>query len=380
MASSFHLFSIGGIRIGVHWSWFFVAVLLTWTFSAEIYTPEETGWDPNQRWIAGVATAVVFFAAVLLHELSHSLMARRLGMTVDSITLFIFGGSSNLRDEMKSAKTEFLVAVVGPLTSFALAGLLFIVYLALRDRSPFVDVGVGYLAAVNLVLGVFNLIPGFPLDGGRVLRSIIWGANHDLVKATFVVSRVGIGFAYLLIAGGFLLLFADAWIGGIWWIMIGFFLRGASEASYTQLVVRRATSGVTAGDIVDRTFKAVEPAMTLRELVDQEIFRHSLRAFPVFGGGRFLGLVTLSDVKRFEREQWAATTVYQAMTPIDKLATVGIRAPIEEILQLLGTRDVNQVPVVSGQDLVGFVTRGHVMNVIQVRTELGAEEAGPGSV
>jgi Zn-dependent protease/CBS domain-containing protein len=378
MRSSVHLVTIGGIKVGVHWSWFFIFLLLTWTFSAEIYTPEETGWGDTQRWVAGTATAVIFFLAVLLHELSHSFMARRLGMAVDSITLFVFGGVSNLAGEMKNAKTEFLVAVVGPLTSFAIAGVLFGVYFAARDRSPFVDLGIGYLAFVNVALGVFNLVPGFPLDGGRILRSIIWGANKDLLKSTLIVSRVGVLFSYLLIGGGVVMFFADAWVSGIWWILIGLFLRGASEASYAQLLVQRAASGVTAGDIVERGFEPVEPTVTLRQLVDDYILRHTNRAFPVFGGGRFLGLVTLSDLKRVEADKWEATTVYQAMTPADRLVTVGVNTPLEEVLQVLGTRDVNQVPVMQGLDLVGFVGRAHVMSVIQLRAELGAGGSAAG--
>lgn len=370
MQSSFPLFTVFGVRIGIHWSWLFIFFLLTWTFSSEIFLEEDTGWDPGQRWVAGTATAILFFGAVLVHELSHAFMARRLGMAVNSITLFIFGGSANMEGEMKSARAEFLVAIVGPLTSIALAGVFFVVYLAARDSSPFVDLGMGYLAFVNLALGVFNLVPGFPLDGGRVLRSIIWATNKNLVRATMMASRVGVLVAYLMIGTGVLMFFGGAWVAGIWWIFIGLFLRGASEASYAHVLTQRATSGLTAGDVAEGEFQPVDATTTLRELIDTQVLRHSLRVFPVMSGSELLGLVTLTDIRKYNADQWLNTTVYAAMTPATRLVRVEPTTPLEEVIDALRTNDINQVPVMKGRELTGFVSRAHVMKVIQLRAEL----------
>jgi Zn-dependent protease len=373
MGNSFRIGKIAGIEIGVHWSWAFIFALITMSFATGILEEFYPEWSDARRWAVGVIIAVIFFASILLHELSHSLVAKARGIPVKGITLFVFGGVSNLGREARSASEEFQIAVVGPLTSLAIGAVFAAVWAALRPFASQEAAIAGYLAFINGIIAVFNMLPGFPLDGGRVLRAIVWWRNRNLLRATRAAARAGELMAYLLMAGGAVQFFWGNPVGGVWMFLIGLFLRNASTQSYEQLVLQTALHGVTAGEVARTDYVAVAPDMTVAQLVDRHMLVGHGRCYPVMAGSELLGLFTLTDARRLEREQWPLTSVYRAMTPFEKLQTVSPRDEALRVLQLMGEADVNQVPVVEGRLLVGIVSRGDILRLIQVRRTVASE-------
>jgi Zn-dependent protease/CBS domain-containing protein len=373
MNSSFKIGKIAGIEIGVHWSWLFIFVLITWSFANGILEQFFPEWSEARRWAVGVLVAVIFFASILLHELSHSLVAKARGIPVKGITLFIFGGVSNLGREAQSAGEEFQIAIVGPLTSLAVGAVFAIIWVSLRVPWPDVAAIAGYLAFINGVIAAFNMLPGFPLDGGRVFRSIVWWRNRDLLRATRTASRVGAFVAYALMAGGALQFVLWNPIGGVWMFLIGLFLRNASSTSYEQMVLQTALQGVSAAELARADFVPVSPETTVQHLVDGYMLVGRGRCYPVMAGEDLLGLVSLTDARRLDREQWPTTSVFRVMTPFERLHTVSPREDAMQVLQMMGEADVNQVPVLDGRRLLGMVSRGDILRLIQMRRAVGSE-------
>ena len=373
MAGSFKIGKIAGIEIGVHWSWLFIFVLITWSIAGGILEEFYPEWSDGRRWAVGVIVAGIFFASILLHELSHSLVAKAKGIPVKGITLFVFGGVSSLGREAQSAGEEFQIAIVGPLTSLAIGAFFAILWAALRGPAPEEAAIAGYLAFINGVIAAFNMLPGFPLDGGRVFRSIVWARNRNLLRATRVASKVGEYLAYALMAGGAIQFVLFNPIGGVWMFLIGLFLRNASAASYEQMVLESTLRGVSAAELARTDYVPVLPDLLVAQLVDEQMLAGRGRCYPVMAGEELLGLITLSDVRRLDREQWSTTTVYRAMTPFERLRTVSPGEDARALLQLMGEADVNQVPVVEGRWLMGIVSRADILRLIQLRREVGAE-------
>ena len=268
MFSTFRIGRILGIDINLHWSWAFIFALVTWTFATGFLEDIYPDWSDLQRWLAGALISVVFFSSILFHELSHSIVARRYGIPVSSITLFVFGGVSSLGQEPTSARQEFWIAIVGPLASFAMAVFFAIGFLALGDVEPGLADVSGRLALINTAIGVFNLIPGFPLDGGRVLRSMFWARNRSLLDATRMASRVGEYVAYLMMGFGFLSILAGDLVSGIWLLLIGNFLRAISVASYQQLIMEQSLKGISADKLARQNYATVGLDQTIAEIVE----------------------------------------------------------------------------------------------------------------
>lgn len=371
LVGTYRVGRVFGFEINVHWSWFFIFFLVTWTFATGILEEFYPEWPGSRRWVVGGGIALVFFLSILLHELSHSLLARRYGIPVSSITLFVFGGVSNLSKEPENSRQEFWIAIVGPLTSLAIAFVFALGYFALTP----LDEGAGgvsaNLAAINFAIGVFNLVPGFPLDGGRVLRSVFWAQKRDLLSATRLASNVGQIVAYLIMALGVASFFFVSVVTGVWFFLIGNFLRQASAASYEQLFLDRVLKGVPAATVARQDYVTVPPDMTLSELVEENVLSGHGRCFPVVAGDELLGLITLTDLRRVPREAWPTTTVYRAMTPFDKLHTVTMRDDLPKVLAQMAAADVNQVALVEGRILLGLIHRGDVIQYIQTRQEIG---------
>jgi CBS domain-containing protein len=298
-------------------------------------------------------------------------VARRYGISVSSITLFVFGGVSNLEKEPENARQEFLIAIVGPLTSLAIGLMFGIGYFALKPVSENIGAVSANLAFINLAIGVFNLIPGFPLDGGRILRSAFWARQRNILNATRMASNLGQVVAYLIMGAGVIGFLVGDIVMGIWFFLIGNFLRSASAASYEQLFMDTVLKGIPASSVARTDFTPVSPEMTLSELVDGHVLSGSGRCFPVMAGDELLGLVTLTDLRKVPRDQWATTTVYRAMTPFDKLRTVSFRDDLPTVLAQMATGDINQVPLVEGKLMRGLIHRGDVIRYIQVRQEIG---------
>ncbi|MEX0683871.1 MAG: site-2 protease family protein [Dehalococcoidia bacterium] len=372
---AFKIGRIAGIDIRIHWSWIAIFILLLWWLAEGFYDDVDSynHWSEAERWVASFITTVLFFASILLHELSHSLMARRLGLPVHSITLFIFGGVSSLTQEPESAGQEFKMAIVGPLMSFFLgivAGIVALIFW-LNDADDTLPGAVAaYLAFINVSVGVFNMLPGYPLDGGRVLRATLWARSKSMLKATRWASGAGTLIAFGLMAVGVLSALAGNFIGGVWFIVIGWFLRNTSEQAYQSLLYRDTLSGAKVGDIIDRNFRSAPPDLPLSELVSEHILGHGQRCVPIVVAGNLLGIVSMSDLRRVPPEQWPTTSVFRAMTAREKLYIVSPQDDLTEALNLMAEHDVHQLPVIDGYDFLGFVTRADVLKRIQVRAEL----------
>ena len=371
MQGSFLLFRIAGVDIEIHWSWLLVFVLLTWTLATGLFDEEFKDWSKAERWVAASATSIVFFGSILAHELSHSIMANRLGIPVRRITLFVFGGVSHLEGESRTPREEFLIAIAGPATSFATAVLLGVLAVILLQIYEPAAIVAAYLGGANAIIGVFNLIPGFPLDGGRVLRALLWKVTNGVLRATRLASWVGTIVAYGLMALGIAIMVLMDVISGLWLVFIGWFLRNAAESSYQQVLIRHLLGSVPVRTLVDRSYEWVAPDMTLQILLDERILPRSARYFAVTGGLGLGGIITPKDVRRFPKTAWPSTTVSQAMTPADRLDVISPERSLDEALQLMGKHNVHQLPVMESGTLVGFVTRADILRTVRLRVELG---------
>ena len=375
MQGSFRLFRIAGVDIEIHWSWLLVFVILTWTLAAGLFDEEFTHWTQTERWVAASATSIVFFGSILAHELSHSVVANRLGIPVRRITLFVFGGVSHLEDESRTPREEFLIAIAGPASSFLIAALLGALWLILSPIREPAAVAAGYLAVANAVIGVFNLIPGFPLDGGRVLRALLWRITNGLLRATRIASWVGTLVAYgLMVLGIVIMVLAGEIFSGVWLIFIGWFLRNAAESSYQQVLMRHLLSAVPVRSLLDRSYEWVDPYMTLQMLLDEHILTRNARYFAVKDGAGLGGVITPKEVQRFSKAAWSSTPVHQAMTRADRLPVISPDVSLDEALQLMRKHDTSQLPVIEDSTLLGFVTRGDIMRTIRLRAKLGVIE------
>ena len=368
MHSSIRVGRIAGIEIDLHYTWVFAVVLIAWSLAAGYFPTVLTDAGAGTYWVLGISAALLLFVSVLLHELSHSLVARSRELKVDSITLFIFGGVSNLQSEAITARDEFVVAVVGPLSSLVLAGVFWIVSQVLPSPSPF-TVLFAYLALVNLLLGLFNLIPGFPLDGGRVLRSLIWGATGDLQRATLVAAYAGQAFGWLLIIWGFTRLLSGDFFGGLWTAFIGWFLNSAAESTRHEQVQRQTFQGVRVASIMDQSPTLAAPDLSVHDFVFDYVLQRGHRALPIVDNGRLVGIVTVGDAKKLTQDAWSTTPVATIMTP-SPLKTISPDADVSVAVSLMAEGGLHQLPVIQDSVVVGLLSRGDIMRFMQLRQEL----------
>ncbi|HLF78043.1 MAG TPA: site-2 protease family protein [Dehalococcoidia bacterium] len=375
-SSSFSIGRIAGIEILIHWSWLVIFFLLTWSLAEGLYLHDYPRWTTTQGWLAGALTSLVLFSCVLIHELSHSILARSQGINVSSITLFIFGGVSSLTEEPKRPGQEFAIAAIGPAVSLALAGCF---ALAAALVSGPVGRATTYLAFINVALGVFNLLPGFPLDGGRVLRSFIWARSRNLLKATRLASMSGKLLGGFLIGAGLLLFFAGSGFGGLWFAVIGWFLYNQAGMSYQEVVARDVLSRIHAGSLLSRDFHSVQPDVALASFAADYLLTYHERCFPVISNRQLFGLISLADLKKFPREDWPNRAVQEAMTPAGALLTVTPSDDLAKATQLLASADVHQLPVMEDGEFVGFVTRAAVVQALRSEDELEIIRVGSSS-
>jgi len=373
MGSSIRIGRIAGIQIGVHPSWFVIFFVITYLYAAGTLPQTYPEWQPALYWVVGASISLLFFASVLVHELSHALVARSFGLRVRDITLFIFGGAASLEDEAKRPRDEAVMAAAGPLASLVLGAVLWGVSVAVPQAQ--VSAVAGWLGFINVWLGLFNLIPGFPMDGGRILRAILWKVRGDRYAATRNAATVGRAFGYLLIAlGVYLILQLHNPFNGIWLALIGWFLSNAAEASVAQLSVERSLRGVKVRDVMEADPPSVGPNESVADLVNERMMRAGQRSFLVrHEDGGLAGIVTLSDVRRIPREQWEEARVTDIMTRFADLATIGPDDRVQPALKLLQEREVNQLPVVgqNHHDVLGMLTRAGIVRLIEARMRLG---------
>jgi Zn-dependent protease len=378
LSSSFRLFRVFGIDVGVHVSWLVIFGLVTWSLAMGYFPVALPGIDAAIAWVLGAVAAILLFASVLIHELAHSLVARARGLDARSITLFLFGGVSNLGGEAKRPSTEFLVAVVGPLTSLAIAGVAFVAT-TLVGSDTGVGVVAGYLAIVNLLLAAFNLLPGFPLDGGRVLRAMIWNATGSLRRGTEIATTVGRLVAYGLVFWGVLRVLDGEVFAGLWIGAIGWFLANAASASLQQVVVDQRLAGLRVRDVVRPDTTAVLPGASVAEVIELVMLPGTRRAVPVVDG-RLIGIVTLGDVGKVPPERRDRTWVGEIMGGTHGLVTVTPDDTLVDALQALGKGDYEQVPVVDERGgLIGLLTRADILRVLQLREALDIATEGSSS-
>jgi Zn-dependent protease/CBS domain-containing protein len=371
MPGSFRIGKIAGIEIDINVSWIVVLVLLTVSLATGWFPQLDPGWSAATYWVVSLIAALLLFVSVLLHELAHSLVARRSGLPVKNITLFIFGGISNIEQEPKSPGVEFKMAFVGPLTSLLIGAICYLLLLPLRGTHSPLEAILFYLAVTNILLGIFNLIPGFPLDGGRVLRSIIWKITGSLEKATRIASLSGQVIAYLFIFWGLLQIFGGNVLNGIWIGFIGWFLLSAAQSANTQGMLQSTLRGITVAEVMNPTPPEVPATVTLQELVDEYFLPHGLRYALVMQDDQLAGMITLSDIRHVPQEQWNSTPVERAMVPLSRLHVVAPQQSLNDVLPLMAGRDVNQLPVVQNGVPVGVVSRDGVMRYLEVRRSLG---------
>ncbi|MBE9051464.1 site-2 protease family protein [Nostocales cyanobacterium LEGE 11386] len=369
----FRLGSISGFEIRVDLSWLLIFFLVLWTLSAGIFPTNYPGLTNTTYFGMGIVATLLFFASLLAHELSHSFVARAKGIPVEGITLFIFGGVSRTRMDAETPGDEFQIAGVGPLVSLILAALFGVIWYVSRNAGLSVVVtGVtAYLASINLALAIFNMLPGFPLDGGRVFRSIIWKYTGNLKKATQIATTGGKWLGYLLIALGVWQMFGYAILSGLWLILIGWFLYNAAEASYEELLLRTSLQGVRAQEIMTPYPETVNADLTLQELVDKYFLSRRYHSFPVTQDSHPVGIITLNQVKDIPREEWIYRTVRDTMTAANNGVTARPEEQMSKVLQKMQDSGIRRVLVIQNGLLRGIITANDLANWLQRQKDIG---------
>jgi Zn-dependent protease/CBS domain-containing protein len=369
-----HTISLGrilGIPIRLDYSWFLIFVLITWTMAVGYYPAEFKNWPAAQYWIMGGVTAIMLFVSVLLHELGHSVVAMRYKIPVRSITLFIFGGVSLLGAEPPSAAAGFWIAIIGPVVSFVLAALFSLTQPFFAGVTPLLAL-FKYLVYINVALGLFNLIPGFPLDGGGVFRAIVWGATHNMRRATLIAANVGRFIAYLFIIFGVWLIFAGNFFNGIWIAFIGWFLESAARGQVQQLGLQDMLAGHKVSQAMNRKYIAIPADTTLQRLVDDHILGSGRRSFVVKRGDDVIGLSTLHQIKEVPRSEWPTMTMAQAMIPMAQTKRVRPDEELWAALQEMDRDGVNQLPVMVDGQIQGMLSREDIVGYLGTLREFGA--------
>jgi Zn-dependent protease/CBS domain-containing protein len=365
-------FSIAGFEVKVDVSWLFMALLIAWSLASGFFPMLYVGLPTIVYWWMGLAGVIGLFVSLVFHELCHSLVARRYGLSIRGITLFLFGGIAEMEDEPMTPKIEFLMAIAGPLSSLALAVAfnIFANLFTLLGASESLVGVLGYLASLNVVLAVFNLIPAFPMDGGRIVRSALWHFRRDLVSATVTAAKIGGWFGLILIGGGILLALSGSVGTGIWWSLMGMFLRGAAADSLYQMGARRALRGARVRQFMVADPVSVFPEMTLRELVDDYVFKHLHDVFPVVEAGRPVGLIGVEQIRNVPREQWQTTTVGSAMAAVGPHNVVGTEEDAGKALAKMQRERLGKLLVTDGARLVGVLALKDILTLLSIKMDL----------
>ena len=374
MQAQIRLGRIFGIEIRLHYSWLIIAVLIATSLSGH-FSEAHPGWEATTVWATAIITALLFFAAIIVHELSHAVVARLRGLPVRSITLFALGGVAQIGKEAADAKTEFWMGLAGPLTSALIGALcLGIAWMlgwsfAGEPATP-VTAMLVWLGYINFGLAIFNMVPGFPMDGGRVLRAVVWWITGNATRATRAAAATGQFIAYGFIVLGILRFFGGAGISGLWIAFIGWFLLSAAHASTAQAEVTEMFRGVRVADLMTRDCTQVDGNTNLQTFVHEFLLHTGRRCFLVVEKGQISGLITLNEVKTIPQARWPFTTVYDVMVPMERLRTVTPETPVTEALEIIGRENIHQLPVVSNGHLEGMISRDHIMNQLLTRAEL----------
>ena len=370
MTASIKLGRIWGIPIGLHSSWFLVFGLVTWSLAAGYFPGEYPATPVIVHWLLAAATSVLFFGSVLLHELGHTLLALRNGIPVRSINLFLFGGVAQIAREPSTAGAELRIAIAGPLTSLGLAAMFGGVW-TLGQDNPYLAAPTVWLARINFSLALFNLIPGFPLDGGRVLRALVWQLTGSFDRASQVAVFTGELIAFGFITVGLFTIFEGSFFNGLWLVFIGWFLQNAAAASQAQANLQRSLGGVTAAHLMSREYSQVMGQIPIQQLIDDQILASGQRCFFVVEGDHLLGMLTLRDIARVPSSDRDKMTAEKAMVPLDRLTWLEPDTPLLAALQRMDDADVAQAPIMEEGRIVGMLSREQVLRYVRTRAELG---------
>jgi Zn-dependent protease/CBS domain-containing protein len=375
---SLNIGKIIGIPVRIHYTLWFVLLLIAWSLAVGYMPQHYPGLGMTTYWAIGIVSAIILFVSVFLHELSHSYIAKKNGLPIARITLFFFGGVSELSEEPKDPALEVRMAAAGPLTSFLIAGVLGAFYFLTMQvigstsmtAKPIIAT-LYYAAVLNGVLGAFNLIPAFPLDGGRVLRGSLWNRSKNLLSATANATRVSEAISLLMMAVGlFFVVFGD-FVNGLWIIFLGWFIRSGAETSLRQTRLTESLGGVKVGDIMTRDLLSVSPEVSVQQLVSDYFLVHPHGGYPVVSNGKLVGVVTMSSVRSIPREKRDYEKVSEAMVPFERTVTVSPTTSAVEALRLMAKNGIGRLVVMDGDKIAGMVTRGDLMKMMHARQELG---------
>lgn len=372
LKSSIKLFKVFGIEIRLDYSWFIIFALLIYFFGFGYFPSVLPNLNKGYIAIITLLTVLLFFSSLLLHELSHSIVAKRKGIPVSRISLFIFGGMSEIEKEPDKPMTELLMSIAGPAASFVLAIIFGLIWFFTRNFPP-VNLPVGYLAIINLTLGIFNLLPGYPLDGGRVLRSILWKASNDLKKATFIASTVGRVIGFAMIAVGIYLIFTNNFLNGIWLAFIGWFLQSSAYASYRQLIFDTSIKGVKVKEMMNENIVTVDKNVTLDKLVDDYFMKYRYGRFPIVENtaqNKLIGIVSIHDIKTIPKEEWVSTKAADIVKPVETNEIIDSDAELSEALRKMIKFNLSHLVIISDKQIRGMITKSDILQFIQIYSEI----------
>ncbi len=375
---SITLFTLLGFEVKVDLSWLILAALITWSLASGIFPEYYKNLPSSSYWLMGAAGAAGLFLSIVLHELAHSLVARKYGINMRGITLFIFGGVAEMENDPPSPRAEFFMAIVGPVSSAVIGLFLFFVtFWAEQENFPVAVKGVTvYLAWLNIVLAVFNLVPAFPLDGGRVLRSILWKWKNNLRWATAIASRVGSGLGLALIIAGVISIFMGNFIGGLWWFMIGLFIRSAAQRSYQQLLARGLFQSKKVKDFMVKEPLAVSRSLSLQEFVENYVYKYHFQMYPVLSFGKLAGCVSVHNVASVPREEWPTQTISTIMENCDENNAIEPEEDANKALEIMNRTGNSRLMVVERDNLIGIITLKDMLKYLSLKMELNDLEAG----
>jgi len=369
LKKSFKLATVFNIPIEVNYSWFIILGLIIFTLGSGYFPYINPGLDSSIYWLLASISALLLFASLLAHELSHAIVARRNNIPIHGITLFVFGGVAQMDAEPSSPIIEFKMAIAGPIMSFTLALLFFALsqlLFTLGTSGPIISL-LYYLFMINIVVGVFNMIPGFPLDGGRVLRALLWHVFKDIKKATAIASNLGKLFAFILMAFGIFNIISGALVSGIWLIFVGLFLQEAAEVSYRQIIMKKMLAGVGIKSLMTRDVITVPTTINLDELVNSYFFKYRHASFPVMEDDLILGLVTFHDLKEIPRQEWPTRNVKEIMLPLSELLVINQNADAMDALAKMAQNGIGRLLVIENTKLIGIISQKDIMQLFKFR-------------
>jgi len=367
------LFKLLGFEVGIDWSWIIIAILILWSLSTGFFPMYYKNLSTEMYWMMGLVGAAGLFLSIIFHEFCHSMMARRYGMPMKGITLFIFGGVAQMEDEPPSPKAEFMVAIVGPLSSLAIGLIFYGIYIFGKSAGLPEPVNgvVGYLAFINGILAGFNIIPAFPLDGGRVLRSILWGLKKNLKWATRVSSWIGTGFGILLIVLGIVNVLRGNFVGGMWWLLIGMFLHGAAKSAYQQLIMRKALEGEPLTKLMKTDPVTVPASVSLKEFVEDYVYRHHYKMFPVMdNSNKLAGCITTKQLKEVPKENWDQKKVADLAMQCSPENSVDSKEDAMRALSKMKSYSASRLMVTEGDHLLGIISLKDMLEHLSLKAEL----------